>query len=80
MQPSEYKIMLVDDDPDIIEFLGYNLQKEGFVINTARNGKEAIAKIEQDRPDLILLDLSMPTMNGKEMINYLKNNLIPYDL
>jgi len=57
------KILLVDDEKDIVEFLEYNLAKEGFEIITANNGEEALEKLNQ-KPDLILLDIMMPKMDG----------------
>ncbi|MGB0806670.1 MAG: response regulator transcription factor [Salibacteraceae bacterium] len=61
-----HKILLVDDDPDILEFIEYNLEKEGFQVFTANNGVEAISKAESIIPDLILLDVMMPEMDGVE--------------
>ena len=61
-----YKILLVDDEPDIIEFIQYNLRKEGYQVFTAMNGKEAIKMAEKHLPDLILLDVMMPEMDGIE--------------
>jgi two-component system alkaline phosphatase synthesis response regulator PhoP len=66
MSNSEYKILLVDDEPDIIEFLSYNLRKEAFQVFTAGNGKEAIAMAKKEHPDLIILDVMMPDMDGIE--------------
>jgi two-component system alkaline phosphatase synthesis response regulator PhoP len=63
---SEYKILLVDDEPDILEFLSYNLKKEGYVVFTAINGKEAITIAKKERPHLIILDVMMPDMDGIE--------------
>ncbi len=61
-----YKILVVDDDDDIIEFVSYNLKREGFIVNSANNGRTAI-KIAQDfSPHLILLDIMMPEMDGIE--------------
>lgn len=60
------KILIVDDEPDIIEFISYNLKKEGFKINHASNGKEALEKISSFKPDLVLLDVMMPIMDGIE--------------
>jgi two-component system alkaline phosphatase synthesis response regulator PhoP len=57
------KILLVDDEQDIVEFLEYNLRQEGFEVITAYNGKEAISKLSQ-KPDLIILDVLMPEMDG----------------
>lgn len=59
------KILLVDDEQDIVEFLEYNLRQEGFEVITAYDGKEAISKLSQ-KPDLIILDVLMPEMDGYE--------------
>lgn len=60
------RILVVDDEPDIIEFICYNLKKEGFRFESATNGKEALEKIPQFKPDLVLLDVMMPVMDGLE--------------
>lgn len=60
------KILLVDDDADILEFIEYNLVKEGYLVTTASNGKEAIKIAKKSTPDLILLDVMMPEMDGVE--------------
>jgi two-component system alkaline phosphatase synthesis response regulator PhoP len=60
------KILLVDDDKDVREFLSYNLQKDGYQIHTATNGLDAIVKAEQIIPDLVLMDVMMPQMDGIE--------------
>ncbi|MBN2682164.1 MAG: response regulator transcription factor [Bacteroidales bacterium] len=60
------KILLVDDEPDIREFLCYNLKKEGFEVLSAQNGKEAIKLVIQEKPDLIIMDVMMPEMDGIE--------------
>ena len=73
---SKYKILLVDDEPDILEFLGYNLKKEGFVVHTAQNGEEALIVAKEIRPQLIILDVMMPEMDGIETCEELKK--IPY--
>jgi CheY-like chemotaxis protein len=59
-------ILVVDDDPDILEALSEILEAEGFEIRRARNGKEALERLEPDPPQLILLDLMMPVMDGWE--------------
>ena len=59
-----YKILLVDDEHDILEFLSYNLEKEGFIVSTAINGKLAIQLAKKFKPDLIILDVMMPEMDG----------------
>ncbi len=66
MEPSKYKILIVDDEIDILEFLSYNLKKEGFKVYTAENGEEAIKVAEKKRPHLILMDVMMPKMEGME--------------
>jgi len=66
MKNEDFKILLVDDEKDILEFLSYNLKKEGFVVLTAESGKEAIDKAKQFKPDLIVLDIMMPDMDGVE--------------
>ena len=62
----KYKILLVDDEPDIIEFIHYNLKKEGYQVFTAMNGREAIKQAGKHKPHLILLDVMMPEMDGIE--------------
>ena len=66
MQENFYKILVVDDEEDIVEFVTYNLKKEGFQVNTARNGREAIRVATAFHPHLILLDIMMPEMDGIE--------------
>lgn len=72
METSAYKILVVDDEPDVLEFLGYNLEREGFIVSTARNGVEAIEKVNGNRPHLVLLDLMMPGMDGMETCQELR--------
>ena len=61
---SQFKILLVDDEKDILEFLSYNLHKEGYQVFTSVNGIEAIEKTEKYKPDLVILDVMMPEMDG----------------
>ncbi len=70
---SSKKILVVDDEPDILEFVSYNLSKEGFVVETADNGEEAINVAKKTIPDLILLDVMMPEMDGIETCVQLRN-------
>ncbi len=72
MESTNTKILLVDDEPDILEFLSYNLKKEGFIIYTATNGKDAIVKALDKLPQLIILDVMMPEMDGIETCRELK--------
>ena len=62
----QYKVLLVDDEEDILEFLSYNLKKDGYEVYTALNGKEAIEIAKKVNPNLIILDVMMPGMDGIE--------------
>jgi two-component system alkaline phosphatase synthesis response regulator PhoP len=84
MEKSELKILLVDDEPDILEFVGYNIKKEGYSLLTSSNGKDAITLAVKEIPQLIILDIMMPEMDGIETcielrkIPALKNTLIVF--
>lgn len=64
MNWSDYRILLVDDEKDILEFLSYNLRNEGFEIFTASNGKDAVRITTEIKPHLVLMDVMMPEMDG----------------
>ena len=66
MKKKDIKILLVDDEHDILEIVGYNLSQEGYQIITASNGKEAISKAKKELPQLIIMDVMMPEMDGIE--------------
>ncbi|KAB1156822.1 response regulator transcription factor [Flavobacterium luteum] len=66
MKKKDIKILLVDDEQDILEIVGYNLVQEGYQIVTAINGKDAIAKAKKELPHLIIMDVMMPEMDGME--------------
>ena len=66
------KILVVDDEPDILEFVKYNLEKEDFKVYTALDGKLAIEVAKNKLPDLIILDIMMPEMDGVEVCRYLR--------
>ena len=68
------KLLLVDDEPDILEFLSYNFRKKGFDVITANNGTEGLKLAEQKLPHLIISDVMMPDMDGVEMCNEIKKN------
>jgi two-component system, OmpR family, alkaline phosphatase synthesis response regulator PhoP len=64
MSENKFKILLVDDEIDILEFISYNLEKEGYTVFTAKNGLEAVKLAEMHLPHLIILDVMMPEMDG----------------
>lgn len=71
---SNFKVLLVDDEPDILELIQYNLEKEGYDVETANNGREGVEKALASIPDLILLDVMMPEMDGIETCHQLREN------
>jgi two-component system alkaline phosphatase synthesis response regulator PhoP len=71
MEP--YRILIVDDEPDILDFLGYNLRKEGFEVHTSSNGKDGLAKAKTVHPHLAILDVMMPEMDGIETCREIRN-------
>lgn len=77
MKKKHTRILLVDDEPDILEILDYNLTSEGYQVEKAKNGLEAIEKVEEWKPHLVLLDVMMPEMDGIETCERLrkKSNL-----
>jgi two-component system alkaline phosphatase synthesis response regulator PhoP len=70
-----HTILLVDDEPDILEFLSYNIRKEGYKVFTASNGEEAIKLTQQLNPSLIILDVMMPKMDGIETCQVIRKDL-----
>ncbi|WP_223032651.1 response regulator transcription factor [Hanstruepera marina] len=66
MKKKDIKILLVDDEPDILEIVGYNLSAEGYNVLTAENGVQAVKKAKKEKPQLIILDVMMPEMDGIE--------------
>ncbi|MBV7268922.1 response regulator transcription factor [Winogradskyella luteola] len=66
MKKKDIKILLVDDEPDILEIVGYNLSSEGYQVITGENGIQAIEKAKKHKPHLIILDVMMPDMDGIE--------------
>jgi two-component system alkaline phosphatase synthesis response regulator PhoP len=73
MDVNDFKILLVDDETDVLDFMKYNLEKEGFWVYTAGNGVEAIQMAKKMNPHLIILDLMMPKMDGIETCRELRN-------
>ena len=74
MEVAPLKILIADDEPDIIEIISFHLTKAGFNVMTARDGSEAIEKAKLFTPDCILLDIMMPKRNGFEVCEYLRSN------
>ncbi len=72
MSDVTYKVLVVDDEPDILEFLSYNLEREGFVVMTEDNGRAALETAKKEQPDIILLDVMMPEMDGMETCRALR--------
>ena len=70
---SRARVLVVDDEADIVSTIQYRLEFCEFEVITATNGKEGLEKAANEKPDLILLDISMPVMNGHEMLERLKN-------
>ncbi|MCL6273928.1 response regulator transcription factor [Muricauda sp. 2012CJ35-5] len=73
MKTKDIKILLVDDEPDILEIVSYNLSAEGYEVFTAKNGVEAVAKAKKKNPHLIILDVMMPEMDGIEACEIIRN-------
>jgi two-component system, OmpR family, alkaline phosphatase synthesis response regulator PhoP len=70
------RILIADDEPDIIEILSFNLKGEGYEVMTAKNGDEALEKAKTFKPDLIILDMMMPGKNGLEVCNILRTQTV----
>lgn len=74
MKNSEIKILLADDEQDIIDIIGYNLEQEGYQVFTASNGKQAVDVASLHKPHLIILDVMMPEMDGIEACELIRKN------
>jgi two-component system alkaline phosphatase synthesis response regulator PhoP len=72
MEPNEYKVLIVDDEDDILEFVSYNLRREGYQVSIANNGRDAIKTATINLPHLIILDVMMPEMDGIETCRELR--------
>ena len=73
MEASEFKLLIVDDEDDILEFVGYNLRKEGYKVYSTNNGRDALRVAKKEIPHLIILDVMMPEMDGIETCRELRN-------
>ncbi len=73
MKTKDIKILLVDDEPDILEIVSYNLAAEGYEVFTAKNGQEGVAKAKKKTPHLIILDVMMPEMDGIEACEIIRS-------
>lgn len=70
----QQKILLIDDEPDILEFLSYNFKKSDYHVITAQNGREGIIRAKNEFPDIIISDILMPEMNGVETCKEIRKN------
>lgn len=68
------KILVVDDEPDVVRLVEFRLQKEGFDILTASDGRSALDLLEKETPDLIILDIMMPLMDGMEVLRQIRSH------
>ncbi|MBL7186271.1 MAG: response regulator [Phycisphaerae bacterium] len=68
------KILLVDDEPDLVEIIQRQLELSGWEVITSANGKEGLERAANEKPDLIVLDINMPIMNGHDMLDGLRGN------
>jgi two-component system, OmpR family, alkaline phosphatase synthesis response regulator PhoP len=73
MENHPKRILIADDEPDILEIMQYNLKNEGYEVFTAKDGDEALTKAKQIKPDLLILDIMMPKKNGIEVCQILRN-------
>jgi DNA-binding response OmpR family regulator len=73
-QKKRIKVLIVDDEECIRECISDMLNERGFITETASNGKEALERVAQDKPDIIILDVTMPLMNGLQVCRQLKEN------
>lgn len=74
MEGSPIKILIADDEPDIVEIISFHLEKAGYQVASAKDGSEAIEQAKQFQPDCIILDIMMPKRNGFEVCEYLRSN------
>jgi two-component system alkaline phosphatase synthesis response regulator PhoP len=73
-------VLVVDDEQDIVDIVKYNLHKEGYTVRTARNGREALSEVDKKIPDLIILDVMMPELDGFQVLKQLKQSPAKTDI
>ena len=74
MESNARKVLIADDEPDILEILKYNLTNEGYEVITAKDGDEALEKARRHSPDLVVLDVMMPKKTGVEVCRFQRNS------
>jgi two-component system alkaline phosphatase synthesis response regulator PhoP len=74
MKRTEIHILLIDDEPDTLEFLSYNFRKNGFRVQSAANGREGLERVREEKFDVIIADILMPVLDGISFCRILKND------
>ncbi|MBN1827022.1 MAG: response regulator transcription factor [Candidatus Eisenbacteria bacterium] len=74
MPPKKPHVVVIEDEPDIVEVIAYNLSREGFIVSPVLNGEEGLRKVRKEAPDLVLLDLMLPGIDGVEICKKLKSD------
>jgi CheY-like chemotaxis protein len=69
------KIVIADDEPHVLRVLKLSLEKEGYAVDTCANGKEALARLEQEYPDILITDIQMPKMTGEELCLHIERHM-----
>jgi CheY-like chemotaxis protein len=69
------KIVIADDEPHVLRVLKLSLEKEGYAVDTCANGKEALARLEQEHPDILITDIQMPKMTGEELCLHIERHM-----
>jgi two-component system, OmpR family, response regulator len=72
---ADIKVLVVEDDPNLLETLGYNFRKEGYRVVTSSDGEQAVAAARQEKPDIIILDIMLPRMNGFEVCRIIRKEM-----
>src|SRR5690554_2854914 len=74
------RILIIEDEPNILELVAYNLEKEGWIISKAMTGEEGWRKVQEEHPDLVLLDLMLPGVDGMEICRNIRQNPVTRDI